>query len=260
MKKEALLVGINEYANPAHNLRGCVNDVRRMETLLAGFGFGDIRVLLNDRATAENILGELKRIVSRSGPSDVILFYYSGHGSQVFDGSGDERDRLDEILCPHDTDFDRNRFIRDDDLRILFGFAHPRTLLEVLLDCCHSGTGLRSGNRAGGARFLPSPVSVNGRQPVRGIRRMGASLRNAVLWAACKSARTAAEDRIGGEWGGAFTTCFCKVARPGVPREGLLSTVRFRIREQGFSQTPQLETEKLFRQTPFLTPPVRRRA
>src|SRR5690242_5226031 len=56
--RRALLVGINDYPNPANRLEGCVNDVFLMSAVLqeCGFDAKDIRVVLDHRATTANIL------------------------------------------------------------------------------------------------------------------------------------------------------------------------------------------------------------
>ncbi len=49
--------------------------------------------------------------------SDCCGCSYSGHGSQTRDYSGDERDSMNETLCP--TDFDTAGMIVDDELNQL---------------------------------------------------------------------------------------------------------------------------------------------
>lgn len=44
-----------------------------------------------------------------------LYFIYSGHGAQVPDINGDETDKLDEVICPYD--FDWNNPLSDDVLR-----------------------------------------------------------------------------------------------------------------------------------------------
>jgi len=72
----------------------------------------------------------------------------------VPDRNGDETtDRLDEILCPHDLDWDHP--LTDDDLAAACADIPEGALLTVILDCCHSGTGLRDVALSGNLQFLP---------------------------------------------------------------------------------------------------------
>ena len=144
--KKALLVGINRYPDPGNELKGCVNDVRQMaDTLKGRYGFaGDrnLRILTDARATTKAILDGLAWLTAGASPGDSLVFHYSGHGSQVPDRNGDETtDRLDEILCPYDLDWDHP--LTDDDLAAACANVPQGALLTVILDCCHSGTGLR---------------------------------------------------------------------------------------------------------------------
>lgn len=158
--KKALLAGINRYPDPRNELKGCVNDVRQMaETLKSGFGFpsGDanMRILTDARATTRAILDGLAWLTAGASPGDSLVFHYSGHGSQVPDRHGDEKtDRLDEILCPYDLDWDHP--LSDDDLAAACAGVPKGVLLTVILDCCHSGTGLREYAVSGNNHYLPS--------------------------------------------------------------------------------------------------------
>jgi uncharacterized caspase-like protein len=56
MAKKALLIGINRYQIPGADLRGCVNDVRNMQSVLTGhFGFegADISLVTDGAATTK---------------------------------------------------------------------------------------------------------------------------------------------------------------------------------------------------------------
>ncbi|MGA8753177.1 caspase family protein, partial [Candidatus Deferrimicrobium sp.] len=157
--KKALLVGINRYPDPGNELKGCVNDVRQMaDTLKSRYGFpgdGSLRILTDARATTKAILDGLAWLTAGASPGDSLVFHFSGHGSQVPDRNGDETsDRLDEILCPYDLDWDHP--LTDDDLAAACADVPPGALLTVILDCCHSGTGLRD-FAPDRRRFLPHP-------------------------------------------------------------------------------------------------------
>ncbi len=65
MKKQALLVGINDYMG-VNDLQGCINDVTNVRSVLKtffGFGNNEIRVLTDSRATKKNILERLGNMV-----------------------------------------------------------------------------------------------------------------------------------------------------------------------------------------------------
>ncbi|MDA2918884.1 caspase family protein [Desulfobacterota bacterium AH_259_B03_O07] len=80
MAQRALLVGINDYKGIS-DLRGCLNDVTNMRNILKtylGFTNKDIRVLVDDRATKENILYRLKWMVKKAKPGDSLYFTFRG--------------------------------------------------------------------------------------------------------------------------------------------------------------------------------------
>jgi len=92
MAQRALLVGINDYRGIS-DLRGCLNDVTNLRNILktyVGFSNRDIGVLVEDRATKDNILYRLKWMVKKAKPGDFLVFHFSGHGSQIRDRDGDE--------------------------------------------------------------------------------------------------------------------------------------------------------------------------
>jgi len=154
--KKALLVGINRYPDPGNELKGCVNDVRQMaETLKTRYGYageGNMRILTDARATTKAILDGLAWLTAGASPGDSLVFHYSGHGSQVPDRNGDETtDRLDEILCPYDLDWEHP--LTDDVLAAACADVPEGALLTVILDCCHSGTGLRDFALSGDLHF-----------------------------------------------------------------------------------------------------------
>jgi hypothetical protein len=284
--KKALLVGINDYPGTANDLSGCVNDTANLHRLLAkefGFEASGMRVLTDTKATREAILGGLSDLVAKADGGDTLVFHYSGHGSQVPDEDGDERsDRMDEIICPRDFSWD-GCWISDDDLSDVFSRLPRDVHLEVLLDCCHSGTGtreialgkrtataaaglvnaLRSAPRLARVRYMPPPASMAAR--LSAVKRAAASAAkigtlvrakprglNHVLWAACKSNQYSADADIGGSPNGAFTWFFCDAVRTAgsaTPRSALLARIRKGLAADGFDQSPQLECEKPFRDT-----------
>ncbi len=156
--QKALLVGINDYKNllPAelashelsHDLRGPVRDVKLLRSLLVKKGYfqeKDIRILLDSQASQDGIRKAFKSwLIKETEPGDMVLFYYSGHGAQVKDYSGDEEDGKDEILCPWDIDPGNGRYmLTDDEIGSWLDDLKGRQVV-LLVDACHSGTISRS--------------------------------------------------------------------------------------------------------------------
>ncbi|MGB7631572.1 MAG: caspase family protein [Candidatus Deferrimicrobium sp.] len=250
MMKKALLVGINRYPDPRNELKGCVNDVRQVEeTLKTRYGFpgdGNMRILTDARATTKAILDGLAWLAAGASPGDSLVFHSSGHGSQVPDRNGDETtDRLDEILCPYDLDWDHP--LTDDDLADACANIPQGALLTVILDCCHSGTCLRE-FAPDRQRFFPHPESPHSakQRPRRPARRFGVSVTrtNAVLIAACRDDQTSADAWIDGGYHGAHTYHLCAALATGardLTYRALVSATGAALSRAGFDQVPQLE-------------------
>ena len=151
----ALLIGIDEYV-AQNNLRGCVNDVEAMQTLLINrYDIpsdrieNHIRVLTNRDATRANILQAFEDFLINNqniNRGDQILFHFSGHGSQMAARPEDyEPDGLNETLVPHDSRTENVFDIPDKTLAALLDrlAAAKGDQITVILDSCHSGSATR---------------------------------------------------------------------------------------------------------------------
>lgn len=263
----AVLVGVDEYErSDIPSLRGCVNDVLLVRWLLKtcfDVPNEDLRVLVNSRATKENIVRRLGAVLDRSEPGDLVIFYFSGHGTQVRDRDGDElRDALDEVICPYDMDWDRGTYLVDDDLDAALESLRPGVMMEAIFDCCFWGAGARSlipepvvqGLRPD-VRFIPPPVDVFARSegdeerlPHHRLARSEVFTGRNVLWAASQEGQPAAEDYIDGRAHGIFTFYGCQlivesIERPppwNYSRAQLLDDLRACFEEQAYEQRPEL--------------------
>jgi hypothetical protein len=108
-RKLALLVGINTYP-PNSNitpLNGCITDVElQLNLLIYRFGFNpqDILTLTNAQATRQGILDSFEtHLINQAKPGDIVVFHYSGHGSQVADPDADYADGVNSTLVPFDS-------------------------------------------------------------------------------------------------------------------------------------------------------------
>jgi hypothetical protein len=149
----ALLVGVGKYTYPGIDLPGIDLDLERMRDTLNRLGFQDsqIRTLVDEEATSGAIIanfeGWLRQGVKKD---DHVVFYFSGHGSNVPDLNGDEPDGADEVLVTHDMRRARVNgksslagVLLDDKMGELLA-AIPSRNVWVIVDACHSGTVTRS--------------------------------------------------------------------------------------------------------------------
>jgi metacaspase-1 len=270
MKKQALLVGINDYQG-INDLQGCINDVTNVRSILKtffGFSNSEIRVLTDSRATKKNILSRLGKMVKSAVNGDYLIFQFSGHGSQIRDREGDElSDHMDELICPYDMNWD-DGFISDDTLREILQELKKGVRMEILLDSCHSGTGTReivpdltSGQlycTSVRNRYMAPPVDIECRylgdedllKPARSFRTDREIIMNHVLWTGCRDNQTSADAMIDGHYNGAFSYYFCKHVRESggnISRADLLFRVRNSLKYNKYDQVPQLECKESFR-------------
>ena len=146
--RRALLVGINDYPDPANRLEGCVNDVFLMSAVLQESGFDpeDIRVVLDARATTSGIMERLHWLLDDVRDGDQRVLFYSGHGAQI-PGYGDkgEPDHIDECLVPVDFDWTPAHAILDKQFCELYSQLPYASEFVAMFDCCHSGGLTRDG-------------------------------------------------------------------------------------------------------------------
>src|SRR5262249_35356854 len=139
---------------------------------------------------------------------DTALFYYSGHGSQE-DAPPEhlafEPDGLDETLVLADSRTETGLDLADKELAVLVAEVARREVhMLVVLDCCHSGSGVRdatgmmvrraarSHKRRDATSYIAGTVPETG-DAEAATRHLGRG--RYVLLAACRSDQTAKEVR-----------------------------------------------------------------
>ncbi|WP_144659772.1 caspase family protein [Paenarthrobacter nicotinovorans] len=269
MDKAALCVGINKfkYLPQSSWLQGCVNDAEDLAALLGdsyGFPASQITVLRDAKATKKAVLAEINTLVDAAveGTVQQLVFTFSSHGTQIPDTSGDEEDSLDEAFACYDINnagdaWDAGTVISDDELAAVFARLPDGVLMDVVLDTCHSGTGLKSLDLIPGRRprFLPAPtpraVMAHEDLETRTLRDLvkTARLSTPVLMAACRSDQTAADALMDGRYNGAFTYNLVKNLRSDgtLGRADLLKQVSKGLKAGGFDQVAQLEASRTAR-------------
>jgi len=151
--KRALLVGINEYQDSKNNLQGCLNDVFLMSSLLqeSGFDSEDIRVVFNDRATADGIRERLRWLLGGVDDGDTRFLFYSGHGAQLPTyGTDGQIDHVQSCIVPHNFNWSVETSITDEDMVQLYSQLSYKAHFMMVLDCCYSGGLTRGSDRARG--------------------------------------------------------------------------------------------------------------
>jgi hypothetical protein len=263
-RRHALLVGVDRYPNlhPHSQLKSCVNDARLMAEVLVerhGFHTDDVSLLLDEAATRDAILAGLSALQARAGSDDAVVFYYSGHGSQVEDREGDEPDGLDETIVPHDGGRPSHPFrdITDDEIyeRILAISSVTRNL-AMIFDTCFAGNVARGGpaprekwiERDPRSRheLPPSPLP---RRATRSATRKTAGPsgflpldERYVLLAACRGDQHAKELKWKPQ--SVFTFYLCRElqrAPAGATYRDVIERVRLAVAQEVQDQTPQVE-------------------
>ncbi|KAB1212845.1 Metacaspase-5 [Morella rubra] len=142
MGRKAVLIGCN-YPGTKAELKGCVNDVRKMYQCLVdryGYAEEDITVLIDTddsytQPTGRNIRRALANLVRSGEPGDVLFVHYSGHGTRLPAETGEDDDTgYDECIVPSDMNL-----ITDDDFRELVNEVPEGCRLTIVSDSCHSG-------------------------------------------------------------------------------------------------------------------------
>ncbi|HVF30992.1 MAG TPA: caspase family protein [Pyrinomonadaceae bacterium] len=168
-----LQVGIGKYQHTPTwaELRGAVTDVVEMRKVLEGDRWNipaaNILTITDTEGTKRNIFEKFQSHLIANAEKyyqktkdrrkgAIILFQFSGHGSQVPDLDGDEKDDgKDETLVTVDSQDapGKNFDITDDEIYALTSRLRPFTdNIVYVFDSCHSGSGTRD---SGDVRRLP---------------------------------------------------------------------------------------------------------
>lgn len=262
----AFIVGISDYINFADaeggDLPGAEHDARTVrDVLVTRFGFPaeNVRLVLNHGATRaameEGVTGWL---ASGARPGDNVVVFFAGHGSQMWDESGDEDDGLDETLAPADVSPASTEFDISDDTFGAWLAALPTTNVVVVLDNCNSGTGTRDVTPFSRSRQLgrdinavAKPASVSRRALPGQTDKTGfdagaarvLELAAAQPYQAAVDAYFPATDGADAFHGGAFTTFLVRQlwrAPATATYEQVFTDVREALKRNRFQQEPLL--------------------
>jgi hypothetical protein len=248
-KKTALLIGIN-YRNTVNQLNGCINDVTSVKALLDTWEFQST-VMTDDTPGSlypnkNNILAKLEAMVQALVTGDVLVIYYSGHGTRIPDISGDESTGLDSVICP--VDVVTQGYISDDNLRNILNKAAENSKILAFFDSCNSGsvcdlrynyfdTSYRSnpGDKASNLIVRPNLVENTNYSP---------TTPKIITLSGCRDDQLSVEALyVNGQVGGALTYFVLKYLyenTPAITFQAFLTAVRQGLVSKGFSQNPSL--------------------
>ncbi len=138
MKRHALFVGVDQYADPTiQNLRCAVNDATELAGIfLHRAKFDASEALLNPRCR-EEILDRVAALTDGLGRGDVFLFFFAGHGFSVKDGH--------ILVCSEDSYKDVKREWRGLPMELLDAKTSGAFDRIFMLDACR--TDILAGNR-----------------------------------------------------------------------------------------------------------------
>lgn len=247
-RKLALLVGINAYSH-GDELHGCVTDVQLQQKLLMhhfGFQAEDIQILTDAQATRQAILTAFEQhLIQQAKPGDVVVFHFSGHGSQVLDPDRIAPDGLNSTFVPIDNFLSLKARqaggtvpdIMGRTLFLLMSAVNTENV-TVVLDCCYAGGGKR-GNitvRAldGGTQLQPSPEELAYQQEwlkrlnlseTELKQRRQAGVAKGVVIASARRNQLATDARFSGFSAGAFTYTMTQYLWQQTRNEALLNAL-----------------------------------
>jgi metacaspase-1 len=127
----------NSYEGWDGTLVACENDANSMQKIASSLGY-ETQQLITRKATRAAVIDTLSKAAQELEKDDIFFLSYSGHGGQVPDTNGEERDGKDETWVLYDGE------LVDDELHELYTHFKPGVRIIVLSDSCHSGTVTRA--------------------------------------------------------------------------------------------------------------------
>jgi hypothetical protein len=254
MTLRGLCIGINDYPGTQMDLKGCVNDAQDWKVALDRRGF-TTELMLDGDASKKNMCDAMTRLVTDTGPDDVGVITYSGHGSWVVDEDRDEKDMRDEALCPHDTAEGEDHLIIDDELFEIFSQRQRGARVVLISDSCHSGSVVKmaianaKADTTDRVRFLPPETFLTDDRKAAAEVAANASIlstsrTSALLMGGCQDLEYSYDATFGGRPNGAFTY----VALEALGQLGTTATytewykaIRGQLPNANHPQTPSLQ-------------------
>jgi hypothetical protein len=135
IRKKIILIGIGvgNYTSRSMFLPYAVKDITDLDSALKSTLASELRsTTMLDSAFSQKSLDSIRNICERANPEDIIMIYYSGHGTRGKDQQF--------LFCPYNTDFadPDHTGVRLDQLLSCFDHCKSRKRMLVI-DACESG-------------------------------------------------------------------------------------------------------------------------
>ena len=142
-ERYSLVIGVSKHKNPTNNLNYAHKDAVDFQDALIKYGRfekDNVKLLINQNATRENIRKSMEGwLKGKIKKNDLVIIFFSGHGTQIPDTDGDEDDGLDECLIPYDYDnADFSSVITDDIFAYWIRNLESEKVM-IIFDNCYSG-------------------------------------------------------------------------------------------------------------------------
>lgn len=237
MKSLFLGIGLKSVDPTIYNgwegdLIGPVNDIVALATIAAKEKYESTVIRLSQDATRENVL-ECLRTTQGIESGGYIWIAFSGHGTLVYDQSGDESSGCDSAVCLYDG------LLLDDDIHAELTKVQAGVHVLVTIDACHCGTALKDSYAI---RQMPAKLRVRMSRTItktkRNISPLDEMKATATLLSACADNQTAFD----GDPNGLFTKRMISVYSQGTFHGGLRAFHHAVSRFMPETQSPQIQT------------------
>jgi len=233
----ALIIGIN-YTGTDNELYGCINDTNSINSLISNYNFQKISILTDNtekKPNRANILDEFKNLLINSQSGDVLLFFYSGHGSYILDKNNNEKTGNDQLIIPCDL----NEILDDELKSIIQTNLKKDVTLIALFDSCFSGSVLDLKYQ-----YMDSLDKNNFTENINETETTG----NVIMISGCSDVQTSNDATINNNNQGAMTWAFLEAfkSEKNITWRNLLIKMRDLLKKSNFDQLPQLTSGSFF--------------
>ncbi|MBR5640375.1 MAG: caspase family protein [Muribaculaceae bacterium] len=176
-KRKALLIGVGNYTKHRGGNKdtgwddlSSLNDIALLQEHLIALDF-KVVTITDEAATHAGIINALNTLAAKDccHPGDTLIVHFSGHGQQIVDIVGDEKDNKTETFIPFDAlkkptkeyNMAQNH-LKDDEINdyiiAITNKIGANGVLLVTLDACHSENATLGDNKKNGEKHKNTKI------------------------------------------------------------------------------------------------------